>query len=109
MLPLSSMFVISDADWKLLMMCKGPRRFEKGSWTNIFVKGLKKVNRFCVFGFKRHSVSSAKTYTGKSPFFSAEGYCKIPSCTVEFRLLMFEKKKVLVKFLGLFKHPIRIS
>ncbi|XP_024121040.1 uncharacterized protein LOC112142033 isoform X2 [Oryzias melastigma] len=65
------------------------RQFSTLNWTNIISRGIRTVQPYCSFGFKRHSV---KTIGSKSsaPLFQCEGYCLFQDCPVKVKVKILD-------------------
>ncbi|KAK3092502.1 hypothetical protein FSP39_003739 [Pinctada imbricata] len=107
-LPSHSSFYLNSVDFSYLQSVKCGRLYKKGKWQHIFIKGMKESNKYCVFIFERHQISSAKCRAKKqnTPFFKASAHCKFHDCTVKADLKMWEEGKVDVYYTGEIKHNI---
>ncbi len=106
-LPQSASFFINSTDWLAMTDKAIGRRFNRG-WTAVIAKGLKQSNPFCVFAFKRHTLTCAVIRKRKStsPVFSAFGRCTFSSCPVSVHLRGRDNLLVEVKYGGSVHHKI---
>jgi len=84
-------------------------------WQDIFLAGMKKLNRFCSLCFKRHYISNPHQRARKRnvPLFKAIGYCNhgkkdkfVENCPVKFELIMWSVPTVEVTWSGDVRHHV---
>ncbi len=70
---------------------------------------MKESNRFCVFAFKRHYLTTKQNkYKIRLPKFKTEAYCTLPSCNIKANLTMQHgNREVQVTYTGTLKHKIK--
>lgn len=102
-------FDISMDDWNALKSKASKGKFAAGTWTEYFIKGLKKSNQYCVFAFRHHHVSTACVRRRKirSPLFTATGRCTMPNCPVTFKLAITNLPTVNVTYSGVVVHNVK--
>ena len=102
-LPRRTSFLLDRRIWADLFKRRKGKCLPAGEWQSLFVDGIKQSNQFCVFNFKRHSVSE-----GKRPgnIFQAFGQCKFQGCPVNVKLRMTVLPVVDAKYTGHVKHII---
>jgi hypothetical protein len=54
-------FFVSKEDWQALRKTQVKRQFSSLQWTVVMSKGIKEVNPYCSFAFKRHAVKTVES------------------------------------------------
>ena len=105
-IPQSTSFLLSADDTSHLRLIQNGRRYKKGQWQHVFVKGIKQTNNHCVFMFQEHRISSANIRRKKknTPLFICKARCKFEDCPVEVILEMRKEGAVDVQYKGKIRH-----
>ena len=82
------------------------RYLVKGQWEKVFADGLKQSNSACVLCFRSHTVCTVSKHRRSDKLFTATGYCKVPDCSVTFKLIMYDETTVHVHYAGDIRHPL---
>ena len=61
------------------------RQFSSLDWTAVMSKGIKEVNPYCSFAFKRHAVKTVGSRR-RGALFKASAYCAFEDCPVQVEL-----------------------
>ena len=101
-LPSAASFLVDKRRWDELYRRRKGRCLPAGEWQCLFVDGIKKTNKYCVFNFKRHSIGAGR----RGSLFRANGECKFEGCPVQVNLQMDVCPVVDVKYFGNVKHKI---
>jgi hypothetical protein len=101
-------FHVLERDWFALCKCVTKRQFKRGTWQEYFITGIKESNKFCVFSFRRHTLSICKLRHRKnnSLLFSASGRCTFPDCPVTVTLKIRKLPVVEVTYTGNILHRV---
>jgi hypothetical protein len=78
-------FFVSKEDWKALRKTQVKRQFSSLDWTAVMSKGIKEVNPYCSFAFKRHAVKTVGSRR-RGALFKASAYCAFEDCPVQVEL-----------------------
>ena len=93
-------FTVNSSDFMTLYTRRNRRRLPKYEWEEVFIDGLKKVNPYCSFAFKKHWVSECEPSKRKQAgvIFTAIARCTFTTCPVEVKLVIRDVPNVIVSF-----------
>ncbi|XP_039456745.1 uncharacterized protein LOC120433856 [Oreochromis aureus] len=84
-------FFINENEWKELRQHQSGRLFKGLQWTNIIASGIRTLNPYCSFGFRRHSVKKLSSRS-KAPVFRCMGYCRFQDCPVTVDVVVYDEE-----------------
>ncbi|CAI5686853.1 unnamed protein product [Oreochromis niloticus] len=84
-------FFINENEWKELRQHQSGRLFKGLQWTNIIASGIRTLNPYCSFGFRRHSVKKLSSRS-KAPVFRYMGYCRFQDCAVTVDVVVYDEE-----------------
>ncbi|XP_026041873.1 uncharacterized protein LOC113032941 [Astatotilapia calliptera] len=84
-------FFINENEWKELRQHQSGRHFKGLQWTNIIASGIRTLNPYCSFGFRRHSVKKLSSRS-KAPVFRCMGYCRFQDCPVTVAVVVYDEE-----------------